>query len=447
MVAALDLTAAATDAFACPCCGGAMRSLGAGHHGCTACGADHPPIGGVACLLRQRAWFVEQWQRRLGALVTEGARTVAMFEAEARKPAQLASTRARLHEQARIARAVLDELVGHLRPVVGEPAIDRGPPEPFIALDTLHFLHRDWGWPDSTENDRAFALLERVLPRELGRVLVLGAGACRLTYDLHRRGTTRTCAVDIDPLALTLARRVLAGEAVPLVEGRANATRLDRLAVTRTLTLPPHAPPAPEIELLLADGRDPPFRDGSFDTVVTPWFVDVVPEDLRAMLPRIRRLLVAGGHWIDFGPLLYPSGRPAATRFSREEIAELAARAGLHVEDSITEVLPFACSPLTERGRLESCSAVRARADAPSPAGPGDPPSWALFPSVPVPRPPAGSPAPTTRAGSMIAELVDGRRSIDELAVALARRLPNTERGVLEDAIRSALLAWHGLHE
>lgn len=443
MGAAVEIAAAPIAAPLCPACRGRLRSVAPAHHVCTACDADHPPLGGVACLLSRRAWFVDQWQRRLGVLVTEGARTVAMFEAEARKPALLASTRTRLQAQAQIARDVLAELVAHLQPVVGPPAFDRGGAEPFIALDTLHFLHRDWGWSDSDENARALALLERVLPRQLGRVLVLGAGACRLTYDLHRRGTTHTCAVDIDPLVLTLARRVLAGESVVLTEGRANATELERLALTRTLALPHGAAPAPEIELVLADGRDPPFSDGSFDTVITPWFVDVVPDDLREMLPRIRRLLADGGHWIDFGPLLYPHQRPAATRFSREELFELAARAGLPVQQWYVDALPFAHSPLAERGRVESCLALRACAAAAAPAPEDEPPTWAIFPSLPVPRPTAEVPA--GRAAASIAALVDGRASIDDIAAALAQRLPDTERAVIKDALRTALLAWHGL--
>lgn len=443
MGAAHEISPGLSELLVCPGCRAPLRQRGPADHVCTRCGAEHPPLGTIACLLARRAWWVDQWQRRLGVLVGEGARTVAMFEAEARKPALLASTRARLLAQAAIARDVGAELVEHLRPMFGAPASDRGPPEPFVALDTLHYLHRDWGWPDSDENARALGLLTRVLPSRPGRVLVLGAGACRLAYDVHRRGATLTCALDLDPLVLGLARRILAGERVSLVEGRANATELDQLAVTRSLGLPAGDRPAPEIELLLADGCDPPVRDGAFDTVITPWFIDVVPTDLRELLPRVRRLLTPAGTWIHFGPLLYPSPRAPAVRFSREELFELAALAGLAVEDWHTEALPFARSPLTGRGRIETCLAIRARAGEPAPPRRGDPPAWAVFPSTPVPRLPPGA-VPHTGALGQIAALVDGRASIDEIAAALAPRLQATERSVIKDAIRSALLSLHG---
>jgi len=67
-------------------------------------------------------------------------------------------------------------------------------------------LHRDWGW-GSEENRLTFELLKSLLPfnHRLGKILALGAGACRLPYDLHRFGRPDlTVVTDINPLLFFL---------------------------------------------------------------------------------------------------------------------------------------------------------------------------------------------------------------------------------------------------
>ncbi|POA29059.1 hypothetical protein, partial [Pseudomonas sp. FW305-3-2-15-E-TSA2] len=61
-------------------------------------------------------------------------------------------------------------------------------------------VHRDWCWGDA-ENAASHALVADALGPCGGRVLVLGAGACRLAYDLHQSGVqAQTVALDINPL-------------------------------------------------------------------------------------------------------------------------------------------------------------------------------------------------------------------------------------------------------
>ncbi len=431
------LTGDATDGVACPACRAPLCLATEVSH-CVGCGADYPSLGGVPCLLPDPAGFVATWRRRLAVMTTEGRRTIEMFEAQARKPALLASTRTRLEAQARIAAHALEDVTTHLRTAVGEPLHDDRPVPPFTPLDTLHFLFRDWGWPDSDENERAFAAVQAVLPPRLGRTLVLGCGGARLADDLHRAGATQTWALDIDPFVLVLARRVLAGQTVPLLEGRANATDLDALSAVRELRLPKGRPPASGVRLVLGDGLDPPFSDAVFDTVVTPWFIDVVPADLRDFLPRLARLLAPGGHWINFGPLLYPAHRPASVQFSWQEVSDLAARVGLATEAREEVALPFARSTLTGRGRIESCTSFRARRGPPRPAMPGEPPSWLVFASLPIPREVAEC-RPTSAVARRIVVRIDGERSIDDLAAELGRSTPATPLAVVKDAVRECL--------
>ncbi len=59
---------------------------------------------------------------------------------------------------------------------------------------------------------------------DIGRTLVLGAGACRLAYDFHtcELNASETAVLDIDPFLLVIAEAVVRGEPVQLTESTAN---------------------------------------------------------------------------------------------------------------------------------------------------------------------------------------------------------------------------------
>jgi hypothetical protein len=107
-------------------------------------------------------------------------------------------------------------------------------------------------------------------------------------------------------------------------------------------------------QFVFADGVEPPFADGSFDSVVTPWFIDQVPRDLPAFFARLARLLRPGGRWLNQGPLVYPEQTPFAQRFSRGELFELAASAGFAIDGWSCASMPYLVSPLSGHGKVES---------------------------------------------------------------------------------------------
>jgi hypothetical protein len=412
----------------CPRCAGELARAGAELR-CVHCAVSYADVAGIPCL------FEEATRRRMrgeiAAIRAEADATMRVLSAELERPGLCDSTKRRLERQ----RALAGELTTEVETLLRE-ALGPGPATPVSSvapLQSLHRLFRDWAWPESDENDRALACVQRVAAGPLGRTLVIGAGACRLAYDLAPSATSML-ALDIDVLVFSIARRVLAGERVELTEAWIDALDLERLGRRVTLEAP-HGPRA--IDLLLADGIAPPLRAESFDTIVTPWFIDLVPPDLRAFTGVIRRLLVDGGRWLSFGPLLYPVDRSASRRFGREEIADLAARAGLPIDASHVESIPFASSPFSGRGRRELCLAFSARKTA-IPPDRDDVPSWAVLPYLPVPKLRA-IPTDLSAAARLIAELADGTRSIEAIARELNARTGATSPS-LEDAIRHTLL-------
>ncbi|MFL5308499.1 MAG: hypothetical protein ACJ8F1_25025 [Polyangia bacterium] len=425
--------------LACPRCSGTPLSADLS---CSSCGTRYPQVGGVACVVDEPARRLAHWRENLGALHLRAEQSIAVLSDEQRMPALLPLTQARLAEQIRLTMRVVEEVDELLVPALGTPRPPTSDVPGFESRESLRSLHRDWGWPNSDENARALGCLEKVITAPLGRTLVLGAGACRLAYDLARRDPEALfVALDDDPLVLLPAARILAGETLSLTEVRELPTEMTLLSAARTLRAP--RGPATRVFPLLADGLAPPFRLAAFDTVLTPWFIDVVPPDLRDLVGVLRRVLVPGGRWLHFGPLLYPPQRSPARQFSREELLELARRAGFSVEATISETLPFSASPLDGRFRLEPCLAFSARvAGVPADVA-GDLPSWLVLPDLPVPDFVGRALFFHDSQGfRKVIQLVDGQRGINDIA-SLLDAPEGTDPGALKDAIRDCLLQVH----
>jgi SAM-dependent methyltransferase len=338
-----------------------------------------------------------------------------------------------------------DEIAALLSPLMsslgGQPAGSRDRPLPSL-LTNLHYLFRDWGWPSAPEDENARSLdaARRVLGGEaMGRALVLGAGACRLASDLHREeNASETVAIDIDALLLVVAERVLRGGTVDLTESYIDINEAARPSTTWTLRA---AVPADErLHLVLADGLHPPFPAASFDTVVTPWFIDAIPSDLRDAISTVARLLRPGGRWVCTGPLRYAADVPIARRFSREEVFVLAARAGLPIARWEAGTQPSLLSPQTDRGKLEwvmTFCGVRSPADD---SGSADPPGWLLFSHLPIPVLDWGA-APGDALSRMVLQAIDGQRTLDDLTDLVAAEIAGAtfSRQQLREAVRESV--------
>src|SRR5690606_32054185 len=112
------------------------------------------------------------------------------------------------------------------------------------------------------------------------------------------------------------------------------------------------APARDGLAYVLGDVHRPPFRHGAFDTVVTPWLVDILPERFDTLCARVNALLATDGRWLNFGSLSFHDADPAA-RYGLEEC--LAALADHGFDDIAIDEreIPYLCSPASRHARRE----------------------------------------------------------------------------------------------
>jgi uncharacterized protein YbaR (Trm112 family) len=434
----------------CPRCRGPLAATAA--WSCAACGTDFPEIDGLPWLFPDPSLALGEWRARIHGFLAGLEAQAARYRAALDGGATRASTRNRLKllsaacaDHARRLRALLAPL-GATRPAAAPEvygALGMGLPARQGLTSYYANLHRDWCWGEA-ENEAGYRILDAALgPEPPGRTLLLGVGAGRLAFDLAlRRRPQPLLAADINPLFLAVVRRLFAGERVDLYEFPVAPRDLGSHAVLRGLQAPSVAPV--DCHLVFADASHGPFAAGAFDTVITPWLIDVLDEDLATFAARVNGWLRPGGRWVNTGSLAFAADDPAR-RYSLEEVAELATAAGFAGVEPREERVPYLCSPASRHGRLESVVTFTAakRDELSLPPPPRRCPDWLEDADRPVPlSPDLQGRQLELRVLAYVASLIDGRRSVRDVArVLVEQRLMTPEEA--EPTVRSFLARLH----
>jgi SAM-dependent methyltransferase/uncharacterized protein YbaR (Trm112 family) len=420
---------------------------------CPGCHQPYPLLGEIPVLLSEPGAYLESVRKQRTVLEMNAEQTLGRIEEELRAPDVLPATRARCLAMVEALRAQLDDVRAILDPLLPPASGQHGAITNRVpaTIEYLHYLYRDWGWasePDG-ENERALALLESVVgEKPLGRTLVIGAGGCRLAYDLHRRRGSETVVIDLDPLLFSVAHSVVRGASVVVHEANLEMGELGQSSRRWVLSAPHGSLEDDRFHFMLADGVEPPFNAAAFDTVVTPWFIDEGPGDVRDFVSTVHRLLAPGGRWLNIGPLLYDPAVPITLRFGREELSDLAVRAGFRIEHSSTDSAPYLVSRLNGRGRVEWVLAFCATKleSHPAPSQVEGPPSWLIFNHLPVPTFEGQPLAWSGIAGyHLVISAINGRRTIDDIArvIAVQAREASVSLSDIRSAVRQCLIEVH----
>jgi uncharacterized protein YbaR (Trm112 family) len=448
---AMSPTDALGGVLACPSCRGPLEARGAGY-GCGACRRQFPVRDSLPWLFPEPEAALAEWRGRLTLLLSHLGREAALHRAGCSPPPALGLTRRRLESQAAALEAHAARLRDLLEPLglAGEGErhevhLALRTPLPATQGLTSYYpnLHRDWCWGEE-ENAASLELVAGELaaggpPRSL---LVLGAGGGRLAYDLHQALPVElTVALDHNPLLAATGQRVAAGGTLELFEFPIAPRRLEDHAVLRRLSAP--APARAGLAFVLGDALAAPFADGAFDVVLTPWFVDIVPDDLPDLMARVNRLLAAGGRWIYFGSLAW-ADRPPERCYGLEELLALLPGAGFEAGAVRETQVPYMRSPASRHARVEtvlSFAAVK-RAEAARPAPPARP-DWLARTDLPVPALPAfREQSLATRVYAFMMAMIDGRRSIRDMAKLMEEQRLMTAADA-EPAIQRFLARMH----
>lgn len=446
------------NAVRCPRCAAPLNLL-AQHVNCPGCGHSYPRFGEIPILLPEPHGYLEMCRRQLALLEQQIRASERAIEEQLGGPDLLPLTKTRCRAVVNSARGQLADISAILQPLLGDaPASDRDarlarPKDDLPSLLTnVHYIFRDWGWPpeEGGENERALASVEGALEGQSpGLMLVLGAGACRLAYDLHcRTDHPETAVVDIDPLLLAVAHRVIRGGTLRVRESYAEVNEIGN--AERRWELSARRGPAGKerFHFVLANGLEPPFSPAVFDTVITPWFIDVVPGDVREVISTVHRLLKPGGRWVNVGPLRYTPDVPVTRRYTREEIFDLAERAGFRIGRWVAESGPSLVSKHTGRGKVEcvmTFAALKLDTDAMTDAADG-PPDWLLFRHRPIPVFPGQSLLYSRDPlAQIVTAAIDGRRSLDDVTRIVASRMDASNLSIaqIHEAVRRCLAEVH----
>ncbi len=283
-------------------------------------------------------------------------------------------------------------------------------------------LYRDWVWGQEENKLTADIVSAHLAKEDVNKLIVLGAGAGRLALDLHHAWqSSMTIATDINPLLVMAAEYLLQGETLPFVEFPLQPRTSEYVAVEHNIV----GEKKPEnFHFIFSDAVKPSVKRGSFDTVVTPWFIDIQPLEFGRFLRQLNHYVPTGGRWVNFGSLVFNQRRDKLC-YSIDEVKAIAEAQGFTIDDIQEHEIPYLKSPYNAGYRMErvwSWSAIKTH-DLTSVTSPQNLPVWLLDSAQAIPKAEYFSQfSYTHRVYAQLTAEVDGKTSINKMAKKFSRQ-------------------------
>lgn len=445
------MSAALSEILICPRCHSGGLDLS--KRLCFSCFAEFFDLQGVPCVFPAGKTQRNFWEDLFAKFLEQTELTREQHRAEISRPELLAETRERLEEMLALRMGTAERIAGLLREAGLRPQkhvqFAAFTPESFVQYYEL--MLRDWAWHPLTnqngqyriyedENRQSFDVVQDLLQNagitQTHRMLVIGSGAGRLSWDLHCSLKPEiTVALDQHPLLIFLSHFLIKMQRTfSLLDTR----KFPQYSLPKVHEWVLQCPDADETlreswVAIAGDAWAAPFKPGSFDLVVTPWFLDITGRDAKNLLAVVERMLSPSGCWLNHGPLLYSDGLPESQKYTFHELRELLRVGHFQIQSEDFSVGPYTYSPLSQRGRIEEVWSFVARSaddrahlknagECPTTVSRTDPPAWLILPHLPIPK--LTKPGLIPAELQAIARLIDGTHSINDLAEILAPNLP-----------------------
>lgn len=250
-------------------------------------------------------------------------------------------------------------------------------------------IFRDWSWK-TNENATSLELLIKTLGNDWRTedLLVLGSGSCRLVMDFHHHYQPKhTYALDFNPLLQFIAQKMLNHHDLKFYE-------IPFPVIESQNSVHPWILQNPNNEkqntfdnfyLLFGDIQNLPFKEATFNAILTPWIIDILPMEFEKISERINYLLPPGGEWINFGPLGFMHTKESSCH-TLEELEEILKFKGFSVEKISKQSIAYLNSPIASQKRIEEVITFRAIKKSKCEVTPFTYlPSWLLNRDIPIP--------------------------------------------------------------
>ncbi|WP_196137457.1 Trm112 family protein [Aliikangiella sp. G2MR2-5] len=388
----------------------------------------YPIIKGIPWLLNNPLHSMVDWSVKLNHFnqVIQNEIRLLQNELKNAKPLVIPRLEKLIESKSLFAQSV-NQLVSPIlsAKVAGKPVYDALSDRAPITLNLLSYeanIYRDWVWGDEENSESLALILSQTIDIPVNKLLILGAGGCRIGYDLHMALTPElTIANDINPLLLFAAQKIIQGNGILLPEFPAQPRNAESVAVNHKI-LPTSTKPD-NFHFVFSDASRPAIAAQAIDTLVTPWLIDVQPQELTCFAQTLNHYLPEGGSWINFGSLAFNQSK-LANCYTAEEIKAVIKEAGFELEKYEQKEIPYLKSPYNAGYRMETVFAWRARkvSQVSLPPVKQNLPDWLIDTAIPIPN--SQSLQAFTFNHRMYADLtarVDGRQSIQKIGKQLAK--------------------------
>jgi len=300
-----------------------------------------------------------------------------------------------------------------------------------VLASNFENLFRDWVWGDD-EVQATIAEIEKALGdvKSNANILFLGAGGCRIPYELHHKFTNCSTTVsDINPLLLSVAQKAIHGDGIHLVEFPSTPAINKSPFFERQLMA--KKPIVENFDFLVSDARIPAFAEKTIDIIFTPWLLDVVHMDLADFLSVINFQLPINGTWVNSGPLQFEY-RGVENMYSLAEIKEMIKASGFSIEYEHSARIPYMKAHHIGTARIEEVLTFRARKIKDVELVEFNPlmnqPDWYLDHQLPI-----RFPGDTTKlanayhTNAQVLRMVDGKRTLNDITQQLMIQFKNAQ--------------------